>query len=70
MGMVWERDQHPQAEEIRQWLKDYGSTAGTSVIYGTENGGPRTNTEWIIAGDEFLEDKGPIIIKVTQVLQF
>lgn len=51
-------------------VKDVGSTAGTSVIYGTEDGGPRTNTEWIIAGNEFLQDKGPIIIKVTEELQF
>lgn len=51
-------------------VKDVGSTAGTSVIYDTEDGGSRTHTEWIIAGDEFLQDKGPIIIKVTQELQF
>ena len=51
-------------------VKDVGTTAGTSVIYGTEDEGPRTNFEWIIAGDEFLQDRSPIILKVTQDLQF
>lgn len=51
-------------------VKDVGTTAGTSVIYGGEDGGPRTNFEWIIAGDEFLRHRSPIIIKVTKHLQF
>ena len=52
-------------------VRDLGSKAGTTVIYGTdEGGGPRRNDEWIIGGHNFLEDKGPITIKVTEQLQF
>ena len=51
-------------------VKDLGSRAGTSVIYGAEDGGPRCNFEWIIAGEDFLQKRGPIVIKVTRSLQF
>lgn len=51
-------------------VKDLESTAGTSVIYGAEDGGPRCNFEWIIGGEEFLRNRGPIVIKVARRLQF
>ncbi|KAI1495510.1 kinase-like domain-containing protein [Biscogniauxia marginata] len=50
-------------------VRDLKSQAGTSVIYGDKGGEPRC-TEWIIGGDEFLQDEGPIVIKVTKLLQF
>jgi hypothetical protein len=34
-------------------VKDLNSRAGTSVIYGDKDGGPRSS-EWIIGGDEAL----------------
>ncbi|KAJ2890757.1 CAMK protein kinase [Zalerion maritima] len=40
------------------------------VIYRDVNEGPRTNGIWVIAGDEFLDNTGDIIIQVTKQLQF
>lgn len=51
-------------------VRDLGSKGGTTVIYGTQADVPRRNDEWIIGGHKFLEDKGPITVKVTDHLQF
>ena len=51
-------------------VRDLGSKGGTTVIYGSQADGPRRDGEWIIGGHKFLEDKGPITVKVTERLQF
>ena len=51
-------------------VRDLGSKGGTTVVYGTQGDGPRRYGEWIIGGHKFLEDKGPITVKMTEHLQF
>jgi len=51
-------------------VRDLGSTIGTSVTYGTGNAGPRTNFEWVIGGDEFLQAISPIIIRIPSHIHF
>lgn len=51
-------------------VRDLGSRAGTSVIYDCADGGPRSNFQWIIGGDENLQGHSPITIKVVPDLQF
>ncbi|KAI1131012.1 hypothetical protein F5Y10DRAFT_275726 [Nemania abortiva] len=57
-------------DAYRLVVRDLGSRAGTSVIYDGEDGGPRSNFQWIIGGDENLEGRNRIVIKVIKSLQF
>ncbi|KAI0019236.1 kinase-like domain-containing protein [Xylariomycetidae sp. FL0641] len=51
-------------------VRDLESGAGTSVAYGDHNPGVRKGQEWIIGGDDILQEYGPIKVMVTTELQF
>ena len=52
------------------YVQDLGSTCGTMVKYGNKHQGRRRWGKCIIGGHDFLEDAGPIVVGVTQFLQF
>ncbi|KAI0113737.1 hypothetical protein GGR51DRAFT_546936 [Nemania sp. FL0031] len=56
--------------DYRLIVRDLGSRTGTSVIYGLQDAGPRSNFQWIIGGDKNLKDQGSIIIKPVEDVQF
>ncbi|KFY94134.1 hypothetical protein V500_03404 [Pseudogymnoascus sp. VKM F-4518 (FW-2643)] len=56
-------------EHYRLVVRDLGSTCGTTVIYGRKERGP-SNSQWIVGGSDFVEGISPIIVKVSQLMQF
>ncbi len=51
-------------------VRDLGSTCGTAVVYGQKERGRWISCDWIIGGSDFLKGVSPIIVKVSQFLQF
>ncbi|KAK3388287.1 checkpoint kinase [Sordaria brevicollis] len=51
-------------------VQDLGSTCGTTVVYNGEERGRWSSFSWIVGGSDFLNDKSPIIVKVSPSLQF
>ncbi|KAJ8126473.1 hypothetical protein O1611_g7166 [Lasiodiplodia mahajangana] len=51
-------------------VRDLGSRAGTAVVYGDQDEGPRSTFQWIVGGDENLKDQEKIIIRVVKRVQF
>ncbi|KAK1773538.1 period-4 [Copromyces sp. CBS 386.78] len=51
-------------------VQDLGSTCGTTVVYDGEERGRWSSFSWIVGGSDFLNDKSPIIVKVSSSLQF
>lgn len=57
-------------DDYRLVVRDLGSTCGTAVIYGPTEGDRWSNFDWIVGGSDFLEGMSPIIVKVSQFMQF
>lgn len=51
-------------------VQDLGSTCGTTVVYGRTERGRWSSFPWIVGGSDFLKGVSPIIVKVSQFLQF
>ena len=51
-------------------VRDLGSTCGTTVVYGRTERGRWTRFDWIVGGSGFLMGVSPIVVKVSQFLQF
>ncbi len=51
-------------------VRDLGSTCGTTVLYGPRERGRWAKFDWIVGGSGFLKGVSPIIVKVSQFLQF
>lgn len=51
-------------------VRDLGSKYGTTVIYGRSERGRWSSFDWIVSGSDFLKEVDPIIVKVSQFLQF
>lgn len=57
-------------DKYRLIVRDLGSTCGTAVIYGHTERGRWSKFDWIVGGSDFLDGVSPIIVKVSQFLQF
>ena len=57
-------------DDYRLVIRDLGSTCGTAVIYGHTERGRWSKFDWIVGGSDFLEGVGPIVVKVSQRMQF
>jgi len=57
-------------DDYRLVIRDLGSTCGTAVIYGHTERGRWSKFDWIVGGSDFLEGVSPIIVKVSQLMQF
>ena len=57
-------------DNYRLVVRDLGSTYGTTVIYNRTERGRWSKFDWIVGGSDFLEGVGPIVVKVSQFLQF
>ena len=51
-------------------VRDLRSTFGTTVIYQRTERGRWSNFDWVVGGSDFLRGISPIIVKVSQFLQF
>ena len=57
-------------DDYRLIVRDVGSTCGTTVIYGRTERGRWSKFDWIVSGSDFLKGVSPIIVRVSQLIQF